>query len=210
MEIVRVNAPYRPHWAGSLRGARALFRLIPYLLKLWAAGGRVQLFHVMANSGWSWHLWAAPAIWIAKLRRVAVVVNYRGGQAQEFFERHGARAVLVARLIPFINPDVISYAAGLTRLGWRTFLLAIAIGSVPSTLVYSYLGARGVTSLGWLLIPLVGLGLLALAGAIITARRPAARPDAASEPVGQTGREARAPHLLVRQGHGQEDTGVAE
>ncbi len=84
-EIVQVNAPYRPRWVGSLRGVRALFRLAPFLVRLWDAAGRVQLFHVMANSGWAWHLCAAPAIWIAKLRRVPVVVNYRGGNADEFF-----------------------------------------------------------------------------------------------------------------------------
>ncbi|MCH9675092.1 MAG: glycosyltransferase family 4 protein, partial [Gammaproteobacteria bacterium] len=43
--------------------------------------------HVMANSGWSWHLFAAPAVWIAKARRVPVVVNYRGGEAEQFFAR---------------------------------------------------------------------------------------------------------------------------
>ena len=85
VEIVQVNAPYRPHWIGSLRGVRALFRLVPFLVRLWGAAGRVQLFHVMANSGWAWHLCAAPAIWIAKLRRVPVMVNYRGGSAGDFF-----------------------------------------------------------------------------------------------------------------------------
>ena len=87
IEIVQTNAPYRPSWICSLRGARALFRLIPFLLRLWSAAGRVQLFHVMANSGWAWHLFAAPAVWIAKLRRIPVVVNYRGGDASEFFGR---------------------------------------------------------------------------------------------------------------------------
>ena len=43
--------------------------------------------HVMANSGWSWHLFAAPAIWIGYWRGVAVVVNYRGGEAAEFLQR---------------------------------------------------------------------------------------------------------------------------
>jgi glycosyltransferase involved in cell wall biosynthesis len=38
----------------------------------------------MANSGWAWHLFAAPAVWIAKLRRIPVIVNYRGGAAEEF------------------------------------------------------------------------------------------------------------------------------
>ena len=41
----------------------------------------------MANSGWSWHLFAAPAIWIAKLRGIPVIVNYRGGEADVFFDR---------------------------------------------------------------------------------------------------------------------------
>jgi glycosyltransferase involved in cell wall biosynthesis len=41
----------------------------------------------MANSGWSWHLFAAPAVWIARMRGVPVVVNYRGGEAAAFLER---------------------------------------------------------------------------------------------------------------------------
>jgi glycosyltransferase involved in cell wall biosynthesis len=87
VEIVQANAPYRPPWIGSLRGVRALFRLVPFLLRLWGAAGRVQLFHVMANSGWAWFLYAAPAVSVAKLRRVPVLVNYRGGDAAAFFKR---------------------------------------------------------------------------------------------------------------------------
>lgn len=85
--VVQVNAPYRPAWAGRLKGVRALFRLLPYLRELWNAAGRCRLMHVMANSGWSWHLFTAPAVWIARLRGVPVVVNYRGGEAEEFFAR---------------------------------------------------------------------------------------------------------------------------
>ncbi len=85
--LVPVNAPYRPGWVRDLKGARALFRLAPYLLRLWHCVGDVQLLHVMANSGWSWHLFAAPAVWIARARGVPVVVNYRGGEAASFLER---------------------------------------------------------------------------------------------------------------------------
>jgi glycosyltransferase involved in cell wall biosynthesis len=87
VEIVQTNAPYRPRCIGFVRGVRALFRLVPFLVRLWIAAGRVQLFHVMANSGWAWHLVAAPAVWVAKLRRIPVMVNYRGGDAAEFFRR---------------------------------------------------------------------------------------------------------------------------
>ena len=86
---VRTNAPYWPSWVGGLRGVRALFRLTAYLAALWRAAGHAQLFHVMANSGWAWHLFAAPAVWVARLRRVPVLVNYRGGEAASFLARHG-------------------------------------------------------------------------------------------------------------------------
>ncbi|MDP2370227.1 glycosyltransferase family 4 protein [Rhodoferax sp.] len=84
---VQVNAPYRPEWIGRVPLARSLFRLVPYLAALWRAAGQSDVFHVMANSGWSWHLFAAPAVWVARWRGVAVVVNYRGGEAAEFLQR---------------------------------------------------------------------------------------------------------------------------
>jgi glycosyltransferase involved in cell wall biosynthesis len=90
VEVVQVNAPYKPAWAAQLKGVRALFRLVPYLAHLWSAAGRVQLFHVMANSGWSWHLYAAPAVWIGHLRRCPVVINYRGGEADAFMQKSQA------------------------------------------------------------------------------------------------------------------------
>ena len=88
--MVQTNRPYFPAMAGRIPGLRALFRLMPYLLALWRAAGQVDLFHLMANSGWAWHLFSMPAIWIAYARGVPVVVNYRGGEAEEFLERSHA------------------------------------------------------------------------------------------------------------------------
>lgn len=85
VEVVQVNAPYRPAWIGNVQGLRAMFRLLPYLIHLWRCAGRVDLFHVMANSGWAWHLFAAPAVWLARLRGTPVIINYRGGEAASFF-----------------------------------------------------------------------------------------------------------------------------
>lgn len=87
VELVQVNVPYRPNWVGHIKGLRAVFRLLPYFFHLWRAAGRVNLFHVMANSGWSWHLFAAPAIWVANIKKIPVVVNYRGGEAEDFLTR---------------------------------------------------------------------------------------------------------------------------
>lgn len=85
--LLQTNSPYKPSWVEHVWGLRALFRLLPYLRVLWKTAGQVELFHVMANSGWSWHLFAAPAIWIGWLRGVPVVLNYRGGEIDEFFQK---------------------------------------------------------------------------------------------------------------------------
>jgi glycosyltransferase involved in cell wall biosynthesis len=87
---VQVNAPYRPAWVGRMPVLRSMFRLFPYLINLWHAAGKVDVFHIMANSGWSWHLFAAPAVWVARSRGVPVVINYRGGEAAEFLKGAGA------------------------------------------------------------------------------------------------------------------------
>ena len=88
--LIATNPPYRPAWVGRVRGVRALFRLLPYLATLWRSARRVDVVHVMANSGWSWHLFATPALWIARLRGTPVVVNYRGGEAGAFLQRSAA------------------------------------------------------------------------------------------------------------------------
>lgn len=87
VRLVRNNPPYRPAWIGNVRGLRAAFRLVPYLAALWRALRGADIAHVMANSGWAWHLFAAPAIRLARLRGVPVLVNYRGGEAESFLQR---------------------------------------------------------------------------------------------------------------------------
>jgi glycosyltransferase involved in cell wall biosynthesis len=82
--LIQTNADYRPRWVARVPLLRALLRLLPYLLALWRGAGTCQLMHVMANSGWSWHLFAAPAIWIARLRGTPVIVHYHGGEAESF------------------------------------------------------------------------------------------------------------------------------
>ncbi|MDB5823275.1 MAG: glycosyltransferase family 1 protein [Herminiimonas sp.] len=87
VEMIQINAPYSPAWAGNLRGLRALFRLVPYVAHLFRSASKVDVYHVMANSGWSWHLYAAPAIWVARITGKPVVVNYRGGEADTFLKK---------------------------------------------------------------------------------------------------------------------------
>jgi len=87
VNFVRVNSPYKPRCIKGVKGLRALFRLIPYFWQLWRQIRHSDVVHVLANSGWSWHLFAAPAVWVGWLLGKPVVINYRGGEAEAFFDR---------------------------------------------------------------------------------------------------------------------------
>jgi uncharacterized membrane protein YdjX (TVP38/TMEM64 family) len=58
----------------------------------------------------------------------------------DFFKKHGKYAILIARLLPFISFDIVSYAAGLTSMSFWSFFVATGIGQLPATIIYSYVG----------------------------------------------------------------------
>jgi uncharacterized membrane protein YdjX (TVP38/TMEM64 family) len=77
-------------------------------------------------------------------------------------ERRGVWAVFWGRLIPFINPDIVSYGAGLTRLGWRRFLGAMGAGAFPATVFYSIVGASALSAAPWAILAVTAATLLPL------------------------------------------------
>jgi uncharacterized membrane protein YdjX (TVP38/TMEM64 family) len=92
---------------------------------------------------------AALCFGIARLFGRDVVVKFTGKTALEtldgYFYAYGVRSILVARLLPFVPFDPISYAAGLTTISLPKFLLATGVGQLPATIAYSYFGS----SIGW-------------------------------------------------------------
>ncbi len=60
--------------------------------------------------------------------------------ADAWFKRYGGWAVLIGRLVPFIPFDAISYAAGLTKISFRDFIVATTIGAFPRAAFYCFLG----------------------------------------------------------------------
>ncbi|WP_188207005.1 TVP38/TMEM64 family protein [Alkalibacillus aidingensis] len=57
------------------------------------------------------------------------------------FEEKGFYNILILRLLPIVNFDLISYGAGLAKVKCRDFIKATVIGIVPGTLIYTFLGA---------------------------------------------------------------------
>ncbi len=90
--------------------------------------------------------------------------------ADKFFDRYGKHAILIARLLPIVSFDVISYAAGLTSMRFWPFFIATGIGQLPATIIYSYLGERmtgAVKVVFWVFIVVIVLLVL---GAALKAR----------------------------------------
>ena len=88
---------------------------------------------------------AAVCFYIERIlgRDVAEKLTSKAGlkQIDEFFERHGKMSILIARLLPFMSFDIVSYAAGLTSMSFGSFLFATGIGQLPATIIYSYVGS---------------------------------------------------------------------
>ena len=84
------------------------------------------MLHVLANSGWAWHLFATPAIVIARLRATPVIINYRGGNADIFFAGAPAHVLkMLARVSMRVTPS-----AFLQRVFAKYGLLAEVIPNI--------------------------------------------------------------------------------
>lgn len=116
---------------------------------------------------------AAVCFYIARIlgRDAAERLTSRAGlqKIDTFFERHGRLSILIARLLPFISFDIVSYAAGLTSMSFGSFFAATGIGQLPATIIYSYVG--GMLTGGAKLMVTGLLILFALSGLIVLIRQ---------------------------------------
>ncbi len=87
VEFLQTNKSYRPQWIVAIVGIRAFFRLFQYCVEAASFVRRVDVIHLMSNSGWSWQLFSAPVIWLAYMANTPVIVNYRGGEAKDYLSR---------------------------------------------------------------------------------------------------------------------------
>lgn len=83
-------------------------------------------------------------------------------KAEDFFRKYGLQAVFLVRMLPFVPFDAVSFGAPLVGVPFRRFLLATAIGIIPSILVYSYLGTVIAGIYWWVLVGLLTAALVAV------------------------------------------------
>ena len=86
----------------------------------------------------------------------------RVGRLDRYVEEHGVALIFVLRLIPLVSFDAISYAAGLSSIGFRGFFAATALGMLPGTFAFVYFGGSGGGFGRWaILASLTALAVLA-------------------------------------------------
>lgn len=113
---------------------------------------------------------ASLCFYIARIlgRDVVVRLNSHAAvqQMERFFDRYGANAIVIARLLPFVPFDPVSYFAGLTSVKFWKFFVATGLGQLPATVVYSYAGGQ---LSGGAQAFMIGLLILFAAAALIAA-----------------------------------------
>ena len=83
-------------------------------------------------------------------------------------QRGGLFYMIAIRLVPFMPYSLLNFAAGLTSVSYRDYLLGTLVGTTPGILPYVLLGSSGLRAVQTGdLIPL--LGALALTGILIAA-----------------------------------------
>ncbi|MFE1244027.1 TVP38/TMEM64 family protein [Fictibacillus sp. NPDC058756] len=66
--------------------------------------------------------------------------NERYNKIRSNIEREGFRYVLLLRLLPVLNYDLVSYLTSITKVKFKDYAIATAIGIIPGTIAYTYLG----------------------------------------------------------------------
>ena len=164
-EHLRGFGPWAPIVAFALIQIQAVLAPLPSFPVIYANGllfgtfwgGLLSWVSVLVSAALCFglaRLWGRPLV-----ERVASQAALQ--RADALFERYGVFAVLLGRLLPLTAFDLLSYAAGLTPMRVRPFLVATAIGMTPATFLMAAAGDLGRAS--WETFLILGLGIAVLA-----------------------------------------------
>lgn len=90
-------------------------------------------------------LGSVAAFWIARLLAQEFISERLGGRAAEFnrrLQKNGFSVVFVARVLGLPPYEIVNYAAGLSQIPFRDFLLATTFGSIPGAILFAATGDR--------------------------------------------------------------------
>lgn len=79
--------------------------------------------------------WFFNSLFLSKIKDVKLL-QY----ASKISGNYGFRIIFLARLMPYVSFDLISYAAGLSKIKFSSFFIATGIGMLPATVIYTIFG----------------------------------------------------------------------
>jgi uncharacterized membrane protein YdjX (TVP38/TMEM64 family) len=71
-----------------------------------------------------------------------IIKNSRWDFYRSYLNKKGALAVFLIRFVMAAPFNIISYLAGLTQINIVSFIIATTLGTIPESLLYSYLGSQ--------------------------------------------------------------------
>ena len=130
--------------SGILMVFQSIIAPLPAFVITFANGTLFGWFFGAILSWSSAMLGAVLCFYIAKFLGRPVVEKFVTKKAldwwDQFFSKYGKHSVFIARLLPIVSFDLVSYAAGTTSISFWQFFWATGLGQLPATILYSYLG----------------------------------------------------------------------
>lgn len=138
-------------YAGTPSGV--LFAMV--LTWVGAMGGAIICFGLSRHFGRDW------VVRRGYLDRMRDFDGYLGDR--------GAVVIFLTRLIPILSFDIVSYAAGLTRVRWKDFVLATGVGMLPTNIIFILFAAEALSRdmNGLITISMIGIIMLAIASYLL-------------------------------------------
>jgi uncharacterized membrane protein YdjX (TVP38/TMEM64 family) len=96
-------------------------------------------------------------------------------KAQTELDRRGSWLIFLLRVNPLTSSDLVSYAAGFTRISIGKVMLATMFGMAPLCFAQAWLAESLFVAYPWLLYPLLAAGLVYVIAIVVVIRRLAAR-----------------------------------
>ncbi len=119
-------------------------------------------------------LGASAAFWLGRLLGRDAVERLSGARiarVDALLRRRGVLALIAVRLVPVLPFTAINYAAGLSVLRTRDYLIGTSVGIIPGTIAYVTLGSYGSSPGSWpFLIALIVLVVLTAGGTVLARR----------------------------------------
>lgn len=91
-------------------------------------------------------------------------------KGKEMFGRNGAWVVAISRALPIL-PEVLACMAGLLRMPFRKFCIALACGSVPMGFLFAWIGTVGRDNPEWGLAVSLGVPAVLWGAAAVMRKR---------------------------------------